>query len=431
MPLNPWIWSLALLAPGTAAALPARLVLAVDGAAYHHVRALQAGEGGRRCFAGFQPASRLISTYPSLSDVAWADILGLAALESYQPLHYSYARNELSGARGLESMGDEPEYMRRMDWYLSGSWSNLAGYLFPRRVFRRELGRIRKAFLRSERPEFYALVHTTDYAVHMGRDPADYLCEVDAWVEGLRRERAGLEVVIVSDHGTDDLVPRRLPIPEHLERSGFRVVKRLERRGDVVLPVDGMLNVVQAFPFVEDIPAVAAALIALPGVDLVTVALPDRRDEVRILKRGEEAVIRRRGGRYAYEALRGDPLLHAPVAAALRRSGAADADGYATGEAWLAATLEHLYPAALERVMRGHSGLVRSPAPVIASLTPGWVSANRPTWIGSRLVSLGGTHGALDARSSNGVAMSTARRAPDTTTDRVRRHFGGFAGLRP
>lgn len=420
----------ALLVPGAAAALPSRLVLALDGAAYHHVRALQAGQGGRRCFAGFKPASRLISTYPSLSDAAWADIFGLPPLESYQPLHYSYARNELSGEKGLASMGDTPEYLRRMDWHLTGSWTNLAGYLFPRRVFRRELARIRNAFLRSERPEFYALVHTLDYAVHMGRDPADYLCAVDAWVEGLRRERAGLEVVIVSDHGTDDLVPRRLPIPEHLERSGFRVVKRLERRGDVVLPVDGMLNVVLAFPFVEDIPAVAAALAALPGVDLVTVALPHRRGEVRVLKRGEEAVVRRRGSRCAYEAVQGDPLLHAPVAAALRRSGAADARGYASAEAWLAATMVHPYPAALERVLRGHEGLVRSPAPVIASLAPGNVSVHLPTWIGSRLVSLGGTHGALDARSSTGVALSTERAAPDTTTDRVRRHLGGFAGLK-
>lgn len=427
----------ALLLASAASAAPSRLVLALDGAAYHHVRALQEGTEGRRCFAEYPLAARLISTYPSLSDVAWSDILGLGPQTSYQPLHYSYERNELTGAEGLESMGDTPEFMRRMDWALKGSWTNLAGYLFPRRVFRAELARIRKAFLAAEdRPEFYALIITLDYAVHMSRDPREYLCETDAWLSALRGEhlsRTGreLEVLILSDHGTDDVPPRRAPAVEHLRRRGFRVAGRLERRGDVVVPVDGMLNMLQAYPLPADVPAVAAALLELPGIDLVTVSLPDRPDEVRVLKTGAEAVIRARGGRYAYAPLRGDPLDYAGAAAELRRSGKADRGGYAAGEAWLAATAGHRYPAALERIMRGHGPLVRNPAPVIASLLPGHVIADPLTWKLSRLVSLGGTHGALDARSSNGVALWSARRLPDATTDRIGALVGGFPGLKP
>lgn len=425
-----------LLAPASAAASPSRLVLALDGAAYHHVRALQDGTEGRRCFTDFPPAARLISTYPSLSDLAWSDILGLIPQRSYQPLHYSYARNELAGAEGFESMGDTPEYARRMDWHLKGSWTNLAGYLFPRRIFRMELARIREAFLASDdRPEFYALLTTLDYAVHMSRDIRGYLCETDAWLAALRREhlsRTGreLEVLILSDHGTDDVPPRRAPAVEHLRRRGFRVAGRLERRGDVVVPVDGMLNTLQAYPLPEDIPAVAAALVELPGVDLVTFALPGRPDEVRVLKTGAEALIRARGGRYAYAPLRGDPLDYADAAAALMRAGKADRGGYAAGEAWLAATSGHRYPAALERIVRGHGGLVLNPAPVIASLLPGHVVADSLTWRLSRIVSLGGTHGALDALSSNGVALSSAGRLPDTTTNRIRGLVGGFTGLK-
>lgn len=417
-----------LLASGASAAPPERLVLGLDGASYEHVRSLQAGEGGRRCLAGFPPAARLISTYPSLSDVAWADILGLGRQESYQPLHFDYARNELRGARGFASMGDKTEGAGRMDWKLEGVWLNFLGYLFPRRVFRLELSRIRRAFLAADAPEFFALVQTFDYAVHMGRDPKDYLCAVDGWLADLRREHAArtgraLEVVIVSDHGTDDLPPRRAPIRAHLKKNGFRAVERLRRRGDVVLPVDGMLNVVQACPLPEEIPAVAAVLVELPDVDLVTVALPDRPGEVRVLKKGEEAVVRARGRRYSYEALIGDPLGYAAVAARLRRAGKLDKGGYAAGPDWLAAAAGHRYPAALERIARGHGPLVRHPAPIIASLKPGRVSVNLPTWLGSRLVSLGGTHGALDARSSSGVALWTERRLPDTTTDRVRGHL--------
>lgn len=425
-----------LLASRAAAEPPARLVLALDGAAYHHVRALQAGTGGRRCFADYQPASRLISTYPSLSEVAWADIFGLGVQDGYQPLHYNRERNRMTGARGLSAMGEIQELHRHIDWHLAGEWTNLAGYLFPRRVFRHELDRTREAFLKADgRPEFYALLQTLDYAVHMGRDAGEYLCAVDAWLSDLRREHARrtgreLEVIILSDHGTDDAVPRRVPVPEHLRRSGFRVVDRLRRRGDVVMPVDGMLGTLHAYALAEDVVSLGAALAELPGVDLVTIADPYRADEIRVLKRGEEAVIRRRGASYAYVPIRGDPLLCAGVAAELKRSRAADRDGYAAGEAWLAATASHRYPAALERIVRAHGALVRNPAPVIVSLEPGRVSVNRPTWILSRLVTLGGTHGALDDRSSCGVALSTSRRTQDTTTDRIGRQFGGFTGLR-
>lgn len=420
-----------LLASAARAAPPERLILGLDGAAYHHVRAVQEGEGGRRCLAEFQPAARLISTYPSLSDVAWADVLGLPPQTAYQPLHFDYERNELRGLRGLQAMGDPTESSALMHWKLEGLLLNLGGYLFPGRVFRLELARVRSAFLRADGRDFYALLQTFDSAVHMGRDPRELLCETGAWIADLRRAHAArtgraLEVIVLSDHGTDDLSPSRAPIREHLRREGFRVVKRLQRRGDVVLPVDGILNVVQACPAPEDVAAVAAALVRLPEVDVVTAVVPGRVDEVRVLKRGEEAVVRARGGRYAYEAVRGDPLGYAAVAELLRRSGKADRDGFATGEAWLAATAGHAYPAAPERIVRGHGPLVRHPAPVIASLKPGRVSANLPTWLGSRLMSMGGTHGALDSLSSSGVALSTERRVPDTTTDRVRAYLGGF-----
>src|SRR5580693_685485 len=66
-------------------ALPARLVLALDGVAYRDMKALQAGITctnfwGKtyQCHAftaeeGYYPVSRMISTFPSASDVAWTD----------------------------------------------------------------------------------------------------------------------------------------------------------------------------------------------------------------------------------------------------------------------------------------------------------------------------------------------------------------------
>src|ERR1035437_9328432 len=73
------IWLVLLALPATGVALPARLVLAVDGVAYRDLKALQAGFTGtnfwgkpfhRQAFAaaeGYFPVSRMISTFPSLS----------------------------------------------------------------------------------------------------------------------------------------------------------------------------------------------------------------------------------------------------------------------------------------------------------------------------------------------------------------------------
>src|SRR5215472_4373084 len=71
---------LALPMPGRAA-LPKRLVLALDGVAYRDMTALQAGvtytdlkgrQFHRQAFnEGYFPVSRMISTFPSASDVAW------------------------------------------------------------------------------------------------------------------------------------------------------------------------------------------------------------------------------------------------------------------------------------------------------------------------------------------------------------------------
>src|ERR1035438_2535982 len=66
------------------AALPKRLILALDGISYRDMQALQEGvtytdlkgrQFHRQAFnKGYFPVSRIISTFPSTSDVAWTDI---------------------------------------------------------------------------------------------------------------------------------------------------------------------------------------------------------------------------------------------------------------------------------------------------------------------------------------------------------------------
>src|ERR1700743_1847798 len=102
-----WLLGALLLAPLTGHALPARLVLALDGVAYRDMQALQAGVTRTNFFGhtyqlraftsqeGYFPVSRMISTFPSASDVAWTDIFGDRPLPGYQRTYFSVAANSM------------------------------------------------------------------------------------------------------------------------------------------------------------------------------------------------------------------------------------------------------------------------------------------------------------------------------------------------
>ena len=91
--------------PSAGVALPTRLVLALDGIAYRDMKALQEGvtrtnfwgrRFHRRAFTsneGYFPVSRMVSTFPSTSDVAWTDIFGNRPLPGYQRTYFSAAAN--------------------------------------------------------------------------------------------------------------------------------------------------------------------------------------------------------------------------------------------------------------------------------------------------------------------------------------------------
>src|SRR5262245_58642743 len=73
--------------------LATRLVLALDGIDYRDVMA--ARELGM--FKQFRQPSRLISTFPSISDIAWHEIFGVQPPRGYQRIYYSTAYNTMVG----------------------------------------------------------------------------------------------------------------------------------------------------------------------------------------------------------------------------------------------------------------------------------------------------------------------------------------------
>src|SRR4029079_1698700 len=71
--------------------LPRRLVLALDGIPFDVFVQMQA-EGH---FAAFRPAARMVSTFPALSDVAFAQIEGSVPPSGYQTRHFAPAQGRM------------------------------------------------------------------------------------------------------------------------------------------------------------------------------------------------------------------------------------------------------------------------------------------------------------------------------------------------
>ena len=120
------------------AAFPKRLILALDGIAYRDMKALQEGvtytnskgrQVHRQAFNhGYYPVSRMISTFPSTSDVAWTEIFGDRPLPGYQRTYYSAAANSQIAINGVTTT---MEHERQMNYAAPQRPAALHGLRLP------------------------------------------------------------------------------------------------------------------------------------------------------------------------------------------------------------------------------------------------------------------------------------------------------------
>jgi len=430
------------------AALPKRLVLALDGVAYRDMKALQEGVtyknlSGRKFHRqafhrGYFPVSRMISTFPSASDVAWTEILGDRPLPGYQRTYFSEAANLEVFRNGITT---SMEYERQMTWQVTGGLLRTLGYVFPRRTFKYEVHELVRNFLKAndQGDTYYALLRSPDDAQHLSADILAMLCTLDEKLQGLRatyraREGRELEILIISDHGNNHAGPaKRVEIRKFLKQAGYRITKSILSPKDVVLPTAGIESWVEVHNSPGETERLAQLLSHLKGVDVLTARDPAHAQRFIVVNsKGERALIEwnSASNSFRYSTQTGDPINYRPVVAALAQKNRLDAEGFATADAWMAETLAHRYPLALERIIRGHTRATLNPATILISLDNAYVHSGWFVKKGSEVVRFGGTHGALDDLNSNGILLSSFAPTQDTSANRVAALFNGFKGLR-
>ncbi len=428
------------------AALPRRLVLALDGVAYRDLMALQAGitrtnfwgkQVHLRAFTtneGYFSVSRMVSSFPSTSDVAWTEIFGDRPLPGYQRTYYSEAANMQIAIDGVAT---SMEHERQMNWQVQDGFLRAMGYVFPSHMYAYEVNEMIKHFHDADSlgGNYYVYIRASDDAQHMNRDIFTLLCQLDGQLQKLRadykkQEGRDLQIVILSDHGNNHAGRgKRVKIQAFLKNTGYRITKSLENPKDVVLPTTGIESWVEVHNLPGETTNLAQLLVHLDGVDVVTARLPDRTNHFLVMNsKGERAVIEWNSERntFRYTAEQGDPINYQPVIEILKQKNLLDSDGFAAADEWMAETSAHRYPLALERVVRGLTRVTLNPATILLSLKNGYVHDEWLVNEGSELVSLGGTHGALDDLNSDGILLCNFIPTHDTSSSRVADLFDGF-----
>jgi len=407
---------------------PRTLVLALDGVPFRVVE-----EARRRgAFKGWSETKPMISTFPSMTNVAFTAILsplGAKPVPGYEVKHFDPEHNRIVKSGGFD-------WKNLFQFIARNKYDKSRIYMRPRSKAMNDMKKISELVLESPSELTLAHVAATDSLTHFAGDEAitELLLRIAEKVEELRQahmERYGrpLRLVMLSDHGNTTGSKVRMPrgIGDRLREAGLRPSKRLEGPDDVVCVTYGVVGYGVMFLEPERAEVAARALLDHPGVNLAAWISGDR--ELSVVSSDGEAAIHWRDGsggrRLAYLPRGGDPLGLSAVQAGLASVGRTDADGFASEADWFEWTALGEFPDAAGRLVRSMDGTwVTHTATVIVSFAPGYAwgarSAQTGAWL--RGGKLEATHGGLDRGSTWGFYLRSdgpAPRGPAVSADRV------------
>ncbi|HLM57537.1 MAG TPA: alkaline phosphatase family protein [Pyrinomonadaceae bacterium] len=400
---------------------PRRLLLCLDGVPFEVMTEAMS----RGLFDNFREPARLLSPFPTLTNVALAEMLGATPPAGYESLYFDREAGELRGGVrkyiGRRTPDKVPSsYMDELDYQEPLAFEFLI-YVATERVWRADMRRFRERFLAAPRGrDFFGFLKATDGLLHIG-GPERLFVALRSLDQLLRRMKAECgeetEIMLFSDHGMNLVENRRVHLQSHLRRNGYEVVSHMRRepggRRRVSAPAFGLCGYAALYTGEEtDRAELSDALRQLEGVDFSVYR--DEEGGALVVGSGGRARIRREewGGqvRYSYERLDGDPLRLAGVAGTLAEAGELDEAGFAPEPAWLARSFDHEYPDAPGNLYESlYAPRVRHTADVLVSLRDGYYYGASAF---SRMVRLLATHGNALRASSTAFLMSTHRPLP-------------------
>jgi hypothetical protein len=399
---------------------PRRLLLCLDGVPYELMKAAKE----RGLFDKFSAPSRLLSPFPTMTNIALSAMLGASVPLGYEIIYFDRQARELRGGIGKYIGRRTPEkapstYMDQLDYQEPLPFEFLV-YVAPETVWRADMRRFRERFRAAPQDrDYFAFLKGTDGLLHI-RGPErlnvalssldELLREIHAWCG------AETEIVMFSDHGMNLQKNRRVHLQTHLQRCGFQFAGNLQEKHQrtIALPTFGLIGFAALYCSEDESAAVADALAPLEGIDFALYRESASAINVKGA-RGMARIHRQENGKglqYRYELIEGDPLQLEPVLRSLRADSALTADGYASDETWAERTATHIYPDALNNLYTSlETTRVCHPADVLVNLLDGYYFG----WSAfEHIVSLVATHGNALRASTSAFLMSTHRTFPES-----------------
>ena len=371
---------------------PRRLLLCLDGVPHKLIE----GERGRGLFDSFKAPTRLLSPFPTMTNVALSAMLGATPPAGYESLYFDRKARELRGGIskyvGRRTPDKVPSsYMDELDYQEPLPFEFLI-YVAPEKVWRADMQRFRERFrVAPQNRDYFAFLKATDGLLH-AQGPARLAVALESLDKILKEIRSycgdETEIVMFSDHGMNLEENRRVPLASTLRRRGFQVV----------IPAFGLCSYAAAYCDGDQIPAVARASVELTGIDFAVY-----KDEAAVViesARGQARIeYEPASDSYRYVIVSGDPLQLGSFPNTL-----------ATDATWFERTAGHRYPNAVANIYKSlFTPSVKHTAYVLLSLNDGYYYGWTPF---GRFVRLRATHGNALQASSNAFLMSTHREFP-------------------
>ncbi|HYK20344.1 MAG TPA: alkaline phosphatase family protein [Pyrinomonadaceae bacterium] len=374
---------------------PRRLLLCLDGVPHK----LIAEAKSRGLFDSFGPPTRLLSPFPTMTNVALSAMLGASPPAGYESLYFDREAGELRGGISKYIGRRTPDkipssYMDDLDYQEPLPFEFLI-YVAPEKVWRADMRRFRERFRNAPQTrDYFAFLKATDGLLH-SQGPERLAVALESLDKILREIRMfcgeETEIVMFSDHGMNLEENRRVDLRTTLQRQGF----------EVVIPAFGLCSYVAVYCRDTDrIPLTARAILEANGVDLAVykdgsnVVIESERGRARIEQRSDNG-----GVSYRYAATGGDPLDLSNLA-----------DDFRADDEWFKQTAGHRYPDAVANIYKSlFTQRVKHTADILVSLKDGYYYGWSPF---GRFVRLAATHGNALQSSSNAFLMSTHREFP-------------------
>ena len=381
-------------------------------------------------FSEFQTPSRMISTFPALTNYAWSVILNAGGVEGYQTRYYDPVMNRLEG--GFKDLFKSKGFPNKFDYIQENILIQLQAYIFGRSAIDKKMKSLGEKVLSSNTPRlFFAFIGISDIIAHMKGEEGinDILLAVNTHLESIRKRHLKkfnepLEVTLLSDHASTLEKGEVLNLYRTLKEANFNPAKSLKSPDDVIYHTSGILSVAPFFIQEPRRVELARKLAEQPWAELTATYDKTTGGFLLLSQTGSiEVEYSSENNAFKMKNLKGnDPMGLIDLGLPL--------------EEWIPqsdifqVSLETNFPDGLKRIQMALNGsAVKYPASVLVSIKYGYESSSSRfmNWISGLKKNRHGTHGGLAALDSVGFISSTQQTFPEwVSAYDIRHQIKGF-----